>query len=102
MTTQLNYNYWFLIILIKIYGFCVKNKLDFNTNQEINTQIQNVLKDKQLEEIKQIDKSFQKIKEEEDKKNKGESTKRNQRARNIKIIQKILIRIRLIKQKMKI
>ena len=32
------------------YDFCVKNKLDFNTMQEINTQIQNVLKDKQFEE----------------------------------------------------
>ena len=30
------------------YDFCVKNKLDFNTMQEINTQIQNVLKDNQL------------------------------------------------------
>ena len=68
MTTQINYNYQFLIILIKTYDFCVKNKLDFNIKQEINTQIQNVLKDKQLEEIQQIEKSFQKIKEEEDKK----------------------------------
>ena len=50
------------------YDFCVKNKLDFNTMQEINTQIQNVLKDKQLEEEQEIDNEFQEIKEEEDEK----------------------------------
>ena len=51
--------------MIKTYDFCVKNKSDFNIKQEINTQIQNLLKDKQLEGIQQIDKSFQKIKEEQ-------------------------------------
>ena len=50
------------------YDFCVKNKLDFNTMQEINTQIQNVLKDKQLEEEQEIETVFQEIKEEEDEK----------------------------------
>ena len=50
------------------YDFCVKNKLDFNTMQEINTQIQNVLKDKQLEEEQEMDNEFQEIKEEEDEK----------------------------------
>ena len=50
------------------YDFCVKNKLDFNTMQEINTQIQNVLKDKQLEEEQEINNVFQEIKEEEDEK----------------------------------
>ena len=50
------------------YDFCVKNKLDFNTMQEINTQIQNVLKDKQLEEEQEISNVFQEIKEEEDEK----------------------------------
>ena len=48
------------------YDFCVKNKLDFNTMQEINTQIRNVLKDKQLEEEQEIGNVFQEIKEEED------------------------------------
>ena len=51
------------------YDFCVKNKLDFNTMQEINAQIQNVLKDKQIEEEHEIDNEFQEIKEEEDEKN---------------------------------
>ena len=51
------------------YDFCVKNKLDFNTMQEINNQIQNVLKDKQIEEDHEIDNEFQEIKEEEDEKN---------------------------------
>ena len=50
------------------YDFCVKNKLDFNTMQEINTQIQNVLKDKQLEEEQEIETVFQEIKEEDDEK----------------------------------
>ena len=50
------------------YDFCVKNKLDFNTMHEINTQIQNVLKDKQLEEEQELDNVFQEIKEEEDEK----------------------------------
>ena len=50
------------------YDFCVKNKLDFNTMQEINNQIQNVLKDKQLEEEQEIGNVFQEIKEEEDEK----------------------------------
>ena len=50
------------------YDFCVKNKLDFNTMQEINTQIQNVLKDKQIEEEQEIENVFQEIKEEEDEK----------------------------------
>ena len=49
------------------YDFCVKNKLDFNTMQEINTQIQNVLKDKQFEE-EQENEGFGKIIEEEDEK----------------------------------
>ena len=51
------------------YDFCVKNKLDFNTMQEINTQIQNVLKDKQIEEEQELENDFQEIKEEEDEKN---------------------------------
>ena len=50
------------------YDFCVKNKLDFNTMQEINTQIQNVLKNKQLEEEQEIENVFQEIKEEDDEK----------------------------------
>ena len=50
------------------YDFCVKNKLDFNTMQEINTQIQNVLKDKQIEEEQEMENEFQEIKEEEDEK----------------------------------
>ena len=50
------------------YDFCVKNKLDFSTMQEINTQIQSVIKDKQLEEEQEIENEFQEIKEEEDEK----------------------------------
>ena len=50
------------------YDFCVKNKLDFNTMQEINTQIQNVLKDKQFEEEQELENVFQEIKEEDDEK----------------------------------
>ena len=50
------------------YDFCVKNKLDFNTMQEINTQIQNVLKEKQFEEEQELDNVFQEIKEEEEEK----------------------------------
>ena len=50
------------------YDFCVKNKLDFNTMQEINTQIQNVLKDKQIEEEQEMENAFQEIKEEEEEK----------------------------------
>ena len=49
------------------YDFCVKNKLDFSTMQEINTQIQNVLKDKQIEEEQEIENVFQEIKEEDEK-----------------------------------
>ena len=48
------------------YDFCVKNKLDFNTMQEINNQIENVLKDKQFQEEQAMDNIFQEIKEEEE------------------------------------
>ena len=52
------------------YDFCVKNKLDFNTMQEINTQIQNVLKDKRNEEEHQkTENEFPEIKEEDEEKN---------------------------------
>ena len=60
------------------YDFCVKNKLDFNTMQEINTQIQNVLKDKQFEEEQEIDNVFQEIKEEEDEKITENNTNENE------------------------
>ena len=60
------------------YDFCVKNKLDFNTMQEINTQIQNVLKDKQFEEEQEIENVFQEIKEEEDEKITENNTNENE------------------------
>ena len=60
------------------YDFCVKNKLDFNTMQEINTQIQNVLKEKQFEEEQEIDNVFQEIKEEEDEKITENNTNENE------------------------
>ena len=60
------------------YDFCVKNKLDFNTMQEINTQIQNVLKDKQFEEEQDIENAFQEIKEEEDEKITENNTNENE------------------------
>ena len=48
------------------YDFCVKNKLDFNTMQEIINQIENVIKDKQIQEEREKQNSFQEIKEEEE------------------------------------
>ena len=48
------------------YDFCVKNKLDFNTMQEIINQIENVIKDKQFQENQEIQNDFQEIKEVEE------------------------------------
>lgn len=47
------------------YDFCVKNKLDFSTMQEIISQINSVIKDKQFQENQEVDNFFQEIKEED-------------------------------------
>ena len=48
------------------YDFCVKNKLDFNTMQEIINQIDSVIKDKQIQDDREKQNSFQEIKEVEE------------------------------------
>ena len=47
------------------YDFCVKNKLDFSTMQEIINQINSVIKDKQFQENQETEQIFQEIKEED-------------------------------------
>ena len=65
-----NFQIFELNNVAQVLWFLCKNKLDFNTKQEIITQNQNVLKDKQLEQEQEheIVNVFQKMKKEKDKK----------------------------------
>ena len=61
------------------YDFCLKNKLDFTTMQEIITQIKSVIKDKQLQEDQEENENeIQEIKEEDERNTENNNQEENQ------------------------